>query len=98
MNIASGSVYFLSYRLVKHMRRYRILPPQMRSMMIGLDVVLPYPGKLLLSGLFMMMRGAMISDLVACMPRLTGSGSRTARYFRRMVQLMTNLGIVLQFW
>ena len=41
MNIASGSVYFLSYRLVKHRRRYRILPPQMRSMMIGLDVVFP---------------------------------------------------------
>ena len=49
-------------------------------------------------GLFMMMSGAFIADLVTCTPILAGSEYRTARYFLRMVQLMTTLGIVLQFW
>ena len=44
MGIASGSVYFLSYRSVKHGRRYRNLPLQMRSLMIGLDVVFAKSG------------------------------------------------------
>ena len=85
MGIDSGSVYVLSDRSVEHGRRYRNLPPQMKSMMIALDVVMPYPGTPLLSGLFMMMIGAMILDMVACLPRLTGRGSKTERYFRRIV-------------
>ena len=44
MGIDSGSVYIFSYRSVKHGRRYRNLPPQMRSLMIGLDVVFAKSG------------------------------------------------------
>ena len=43
-------------------------------------------------------RGALIADIFMYTPILEGSGLIMARYFLRMVQLMTSLGVVLPFW
>ena len=94
----SGSVFVLSDKTVEHGRRYRKAPPKMGMLVIGLELVLPYLVTLLSLGIFMTMRGGLIVDLVMCTPRLSGSGYITSIYFLRMVQLMTTMGIVLQFW
>ena len=83
---------------MEHGRSDRKAPPKMGMPVIGLELVLPYLVTLFSLGLFMTMRGALIVDLVMCTPRLSGSGYRTAIYFLRIVQLMTTMGIVLQFW
>ena len=84
-------------RTIEHGRRYIKVPPKMGRLVIGLDLVWTYTVTLMSLGMFMMMSGAFIADLVTCTPILSGSEYRTARYFLRMVQLMTTLGIVLQF-
>ena len=73
----SGSVFFL-YKTMEHGRRYRNAPPEMGVLVIGLELMWPYLVTLLSLGLFMMMSGALITDMVMCTPRLSGSGYRTA--------------------
>ena len=63
---------------MEHGRRYRNAPPKMGMLVIGLELVWPYIVTLLSLGLFIMMSGALIADLVMCTPRLSGSRYRTA--------------------
>ena len=52
---------------------------------------------LLESGLFVTRSGGLIADLVMCTPILAVSGYRIERYFLRVVQLMTTMGVVFPF-
>ena len=51
-----------------------------------------------LNPVVMKFRGPMILDLVMCKTILAGSGLIMARYFLKMMQLATNLGIEFPFW
>ena len=64
----------------------------MGGLVIGLGLVWKYPAILLSLGRGLTIRGAVIADLVMFTPRLIESGLRMARYFLRMVMLMTYLG------
>ena len=70
----------------------------MGRMVIGLDLVCPYPATLLILRPIVMMIGALIVDIVTCKPRLMGSGLRISRKFLRMMQLINSLGEVFHLW
>ena len=97
MGINNGYVYVFSYGAMENRRRHRNLFLHMRRLAISLELVWPYlviPLSLVPS---MITRGAMIADMIMCTPLLAGSGTRVAREFLRMVQLIMRLVIILPF-
>ena len=79
MGIDNGYVYIFSDSTMENGRRHRNLTLQMRRLGIGLELVWPYMAIPLQLGPSMIMRGAMIADMVMCTPLLAGSGTRVAR-------------------
>ena len=81
-----GLYMFSSDGIVEHERIYRHSPPQMGSLVIGLELGWLYPAKpLSLEPAVMTFREALIADMVMFTSILAGSGSIMASYFMIMV-------------